>query len=141
TRRKDLAHRADGIGCDARQRGPTGTSAFGRRRGGACMRRLRLFVVVAIVAWGCATNPATGRRQLILMSESEEIALGRQSDAEIRQQMGVYDDPELQAYVASVGRRLLAQAHRPALPWTFTVVDQPAVNAFALPGGFIYITR
>ena len=104
------------------------------------MKPLRL-LVVALVAFGCATNPATGRRQLMLMSEQEEIQIGRQSDAEIRQQMGLYNDPELQAYVREVGARLVTAAHRPALPWTFAVVDEPAVNAFAVPGGFIYLTR
>jgi predicted Zn-dependent protease len=98
-------------------------------------------VVAALVGWGCATNPATGRRQLILMSEQEEIQIGRQADAEIRKQMGLYDNPALQEYVRSLGARLVTAAHRPGLPWTFAVVDEAAVNAFALPGGFIYVTR
>ena len=105
------------------------------------MKALRLLVVVAAVAWGCATNPATGQRQIILMSEQQEVQLGRESDAQIRQEMGVYKDEALQRYVAGIGARLVPQAHRPDLPWTFTVVDEAAVNAFALPGGFIYITR
>jgi predicted Zn-dependent protease len=89
----------------------------------------------------CATNPATGDRQLSLMSEAQEIEIGKQYDAEIRREMGVYNDPELQRYVDEIGQRLARDSHRPNLPWTFTVVDQPAVNAFALPGGFIYLTR
>jgi predicted Zn-dependent protease len=99
--------------------------------------------VVALVAWvcACATNPATGRRQLILMSEQEEIAIGKQTHAEIQKQMGVYNDQALQQYVSQIGRQLAQQAYRKNLPWTFTVVDEAAVNAFALPGGFIYITR
>jgi predicted Zn-dependent protease len=101
---------------------------------------IRLLVVV-LVAWGCATNPATGRRQLMLMSEQEEIQIGKQSDAEIREQMGLYDNPDLQAYVRAVGQKLVASSHRPNLPWSFAVVDEPAVNAFAVPGGFIYLTR
>jgi predicted Zn-dependent protease len=104
------------------------------------MKVLRL-VILGLVAWGCATNPATGKRQIILMSEAEEIQLGRQSDADVRQQMGVYDDQNLQRYVSGIGAKLTKAAHRPSLPWTFTVVDEPAVNAFALPGGFVYITR
>lgn len=103
-------------------------------------RCLRVLVLV-VVAAGCATNPATGRRQFVLMSEADEIALGRQSDAEVRQQMGVYHDDRLQQYVDRIGQRLARASHRPNLPWTFTVVDESAVNAFALPGGFIYITR
>jgi predicted Zn-dependent protease len=107
------------------------------------MKRLMLVVGLAcgLAAVSCATNPATGRRQLILMSEQEEIALGKQSDADIRRQMGVYEDRELQQYVDRIGARLARQSYRPDLPWTFTVVDEPAVNAFALPGGFIYVTR
>jgi predicted Zn-dependent protease len=107
--------------------------------------RLHRSVVVAaaaaLVTIACATNPATGRRQLILMSEDQEIQLGRDSDQQIRQEMGVYDDPALQQYVDRIGQRLARQSHRPNLPWTFTVVNEPAVNAFALPGGFIYLTR
>ena len=55
--------------------------------------------------------------------------------------MGVYNDPELQKYVSDIGLRLAKLSERPNLPWQFTVVDQPAINAFALPGGFIYVTR
>jgi predicted Zn-dependent protease len=104
------------------------------------MRRVRAAIVV-LLASGCATNPATGQRQLILMSEAQEIQAGREADAEIRQQMGVYKDPALQQYVSGIGQRLAHAAHRPNLPWTFTVVDESAVNAFALPGGFVYVTR
>ena len=100
---------------------------------------LKLLLVVSLA--GCATNPATGRRQLMLMSEAEEIQIGQQSHAEITQTMGLYDDPELQAYVRGIGEKLAAASHRPDLPWNFAVVDEPAVNAFAVPGGFIYLTR
>lgn len=105
------------------------------------MKALGRLLIVAALACGCATNPATGRRQLMLMSDDEEIQIGRKSDIEVRQQMGLYDDPDLQAYVREVGAKLAAASHRPNLPWSFAVVDQPAVNAFALPGGFIYLTR
>ena len=75
------------------------------------------------------------------MSEAQEIELGRQSDAEIRKSMGVYQDAELQRYVQEIGLRLAKASERPNLPWTFAVVDSPAINAFAVPGGFIYLTR
>jgi predicted Zn-dependent protease len=100
-----------------------------------------LIGALAIGLAACATNPATGQRQLILMSEQQEIQLGRESDQEVRKQMGVYNNAELGRYVSDVGQRLARASHRPNLPWTFTVVDSPAVNAFALPGGYIYITR
>jgi predicted Zn-dependent protease len=89
----------------------------------------------------CATNPATGKREITLMSEAQEVALGKESDAQVRQEMGLYDDPDLQRYVSGIGLRLAKLSERPNLPWQFAVVDQPAVNAFALPGGFIYVTR
>lgn len=105
------------------------------------MAKRLVSVIALLVGIACATNPATGRRQLILMSEAEEVQVGRQSDAEIRKQMGVYGDQNLQRYVAGIGAKLAAASHRPKLPWSFAVVDEPAVNAFALPGGFIYVTR
>src|SRR5437763_15519383 len=62
-------------------------------------------------------------------------------DADVRREMGVYADRERQDYVSNIGVRLAQQSERPSLPWHFTVVDVPAINAFALPGGYIYITR
>ncbi|MBD93758.1 MAG: peptidase M48, partial [Acidobacteria bacterium] len=53
--------------------------------------------------------------------------------------MGLYDDDELQQYVSEIGLRMAARSHRPDLPWSFAVVDSPAVNAFAIPGGYIYL--
>jgi len=93
------------------------------------------------IATACATNPATGKKEVSLMSEQQEIATGQQLDGEVIKQMGVYNDPELQRYVNDIGMRIAKISPRPNLPWKFTVVNQPAVNAFALPGGFIYVTR
>jgi predicted Zn-dependent protease len=100
-----------------------------------------LLAIVLCLLPACATNPATGQRQFNLMSEAQELQLGQESDAQVRKEMGVYEDPELQRYVESVGLRMAQSSQRPQLPWHFTVVDSPAVNAFALPGGYIYITR
>lgn len=93
------------------------------------------------VAVGCAPNPATGRRELSLVSESQEIAMGQQAAAEVRQSMGLVPDSALQQYVRAIGLRLAKASERPNLPWSFDVVDDPAVNAFALPGGSIFVTR
>ncbi|MBP9823913.1 MAG: M48 family metalloprotease [Thermoanaerobaculia bacterium] len=98
-------------------------------------------LVLAIAISGCASNPATGKSQLNFYSEAREIEMGREADREISAQMRVVDDPVLQAYVSEVGLRLAAKSERPHLPWAFKVMDDPAVNAFALPGGFIYVTR
>jgi predicted Zn-dependent protease len=100
-----------------------------------------LAALVLVAGWGCATNPVTGKKQISMMSEAEELAIGQQQDAEIRREMGEYDDRELQSYVSEIGQRLAAKSHRPNLHWTFTIVDSPAINAFALPGGYVYITR
>jgi predicted Zn-dependent protease len=105
------------------------------------LRRLAAAVAFAAVAAGCATNPVTGRQQLALVSEQQEIELGRQTDQQVVQQLGLYPDEELQRYVNTVGQRLARDSERPELPWTFRVVDDASVNAFALPGGFIYLTR
>ena len=98
-------------------------------------------VAAATLVVSCATNPATGKKEFNLMSEAQEVALGKESDGQVRQEMGVVNDPALQQYVAGIARRLAAGTERPSLPWTFAVVDASAVNAFALPGGYVYLTR
>ena len=97
--------------------------------------------LILINVSGCAVNPATGGQDLVLMSEESEIALGRKTNKEILQQYNVYDNPELQAYVSRVGEELAKNSHRNNLIYRFTVLDSKDVNAFALPGGYIYITR
>lgn len=108
------------------------------------MRTLRPVPAVALLALSvisCPVNPATGQRQLILISERQEIELGREGAKQVEAVIGLYDDPDLQAYVDQIGQDLAAKSERPDLPWSFKVVDDPVVNAFALPGGFIYVTR
>jgi predicted Zn-dependent protease len=106
-------------------------------------RSLAIFTASALLlgALGCSVNPATGQRQFSLIGEQQEIALGRQEAEKAVAAYGRYADDELQAYVAALGNELAAVSERPDLPWTFTVVDDPVVNAFALPGGYIFITR
>jgi predicted Zn-dependent protease len=106
------------------------------------LARIALAAAAAMLLMaGCSMNPATGQRQLALIGEQQEIALGQQSAESALAQFGRYDDAELQEYVAGVGQRLAAASERPNLPWSFTVVDDPVVNAFALPGGPIFVTR
>jgi predicted Zn-dependent protease len=97
--------------------------------------------ICACVALSCATNPVTGKKQLALISESQEIAMGREADKEIASSYGLYPDAALQQYVQDIGASIASRTERPNLPWTFRVVDDAAVNAFALPGGFVYVTR
>jgi predicted Zn-dependent protease len=94
-----------------------------------------------LIPAACATNPVTGERQLALISESQEIELGRQAAQEAEQSIGLVDDAALQEYVHGIGTALARTSERPGLPWTFRVVDDPTPNAFALPGGFIFVTR
>lgn len=104
--------------------------------------RIVLTVAAAVLMAGsCATNPVTGKRELAFISESQEIAMGRDADKEVAASYGLYPDERLQQYIQELGARIAATTERPALPWTFRVVDDASVNAFALPGGFIYVTR
>jgi predicted Zn-dependent protease len=90
---------------------------------------------------GCAMNPVTGQSELMLLSEQDELQLGRQTEQSVIKEYGVYDNPVLQSYVQGVARPLAGVSHRPALPWQFKVMDSPVVNAFAAPGGYVFITR
>src|SRR5438093_2557951 len=105
------------------------------------MRPCPPLLLVAGAALACATNPATGARQIMLVSESQEIAMGRDYDKQVAASIGLYADTALQRWIQQFGTRLAATSERPKLPWTFRVVDDPVVNAFALPGGYIYVTR
>ena len=96
---------------------------------------------LVLVMAGCATNPVTGRSELSLVSESQEIGMGQEGAKEVAASIGLYDDAQAQSYVSGIGKRLAALSERPTLPWSFQVVDDPAVNAFALPGGPIFVTR
>ncbi len=107
-------------------------------------RRLRFVPVVALATvtlTSCPVNPATGERQLILLSENQEIQMGLEYAKQVDASLGLYDNASLQSYVSEMGLKLAAQSERPNLPWSFKVVDDPVVNAFALPGGPIYMTR
>lgn len=96
---------------------------------------------IGICALSCGVNLATGERHLNLVGESQEIAMGQQADSQIVASIGLYQNAAIQRYVQQLGANLAKTSERPGLPWTFRVVDDPAVNAFALPGGFIYVTR
>ncbi len=109
------------------------------------MQRTRIvrlaLLLPMLVLLACAVNPVTGKRELILMSESQEVALGQQADPQIVSMYGLYNDPELAAYVDGIGQKLAAVSHKPDLKFTFRILDSPVINAFALPGGFVYVTR
>jgi predicted Zn-dependent protease len=97
--------------------------------------------IAALSLVACAQNPVTGQQDFVMMSEAQEIDMGRQADVDVRKQYKVYPDPALQAYVDRVGQKLATHSHRNNLRYSFTVLDSPEINAFALPGGYVYITR
>jgi predicted Zn-dependent protease len=99
------------------------------------------FLVILSCLTSCATNPVTGRQELMLLSESSEIRLGRQTDEEIANTYGFYDAPTLNAYIDRLGQQVAQDSHRSHLSFQFKVLDTPVINAFAVPGGFIYLTR
>jgi len=109
-----------------------------RSRRSAVVHLLPLLLLAA-----CAVNPATGERQLIFTGLDSDVAMGREADPQVAASYGLVDDEALQRYVSDIGLRIAAQTEPPYpdLPWSFKVVDDPVVNAFALPGGFIYVTR
>lgn len=89
----------------------------------------------------CATNPVTGRRELSLVSESQEVQMGREASQNDLKRVGEVPSPEALATVRRIGQAMAAKSERPNLPWEFHVLDDAAVNAFAYPGGFIFVTR
>ncbi len=104
---------------------------------------IRALTLCLFCSWlaGCAVNPATGRTDFVMMSERQELDLGARYNQEILKQYPRYEDAKLQAYIQRVGERVARSSHRNQLNYVFTLVDSPDVNAFALPGGYIYIHR
>jgi len=100
-----------------------------------------IIFMVVLAAIACAVNPVSGKKELMLFSEKQEIAMGQETDQAIRQQYGIYDDKALNEYVDRIGQSMVPNSHRPNLKHHFAVLDTPVVNAFAAPGGFIYVTR
>ena len=107
------------------------------------VRMVTGFMLVAILFWtvSCATNPVSGGPELMLLSEQDEIKLGSETDREVRSQYGVYEDADLEAYLNDMCRRLGKLSHRPTLEYRLEILDASVVNAFAVPGGYVYFTR
>jgi len=89
----------------------------------------------------CAVNPVTGKKQVVLMSEAQEIAMGKEADPQIIQQFGLYDNKALQDFINVKGKEMAAISHRPNLDYQFRILDSDVLNAFAVPGGYVYFTR
>jgi predicted Zn-dependent protease len=103
--------------------------------------RTALIAILLPLSCACAVNPITGRRQVVLSTASQETAVGQNEAQRVADEMGLVDDAQLAAYVATLGRHLVRQFSSTDFAYTFRVVDLPEPNAFALPGGFIYVSR
>jgi len=112
--------------------------------GGNLLLRVGMMILLVGISGlaGCATNPVTGQQELSLMSRSEEVRVGRRQYPVLTQMYdGPLRDPRLQDYVDTLGRRLAGVSHAPGLPYEFNVVNSSVPNAYALPGGFVSVTR
>src|SRR3989337_3253439 len=103
--------------------------------------RISYLLGMCVILHSCAKNPVTGKRDFMLLSESQEIAMGQQSDPDIVKFFGLYDDKNLQKFIEEKGQQMAAISHRTNLQYEFKIVDSPVVNAFAVPGGYVYFTR
>lgn len=100
-----------------------------------------LLLIQCLFSASCSINPATGTPDLVFMSEKEEIRIGKEMHEKILKETPIYQDEKLQAYIQEIGQKVAANSHRPELTYSFTIIDSPDINAFALPGGYIYINR
>lgn len=105
------------------------------------MKYIFLITLLATLSLSCAVNPVTGKKDLILLSEEAEIQMGRESDPVITRSFGLYEDEVIQDRITKLGRRMASISHRPQLKYEFKILDSPVVNAFAVPGGYVYFTR
>lgn len=103
--------------------------------------RLSLLLTILVLIPSCAINPVTGKKQLMFMSEGQEVALGAQYHPTVISTFGVYDSPQLLAFITEKGTQIGKISHRPNLDFHFKILDSPVVNAFAVPGGYVYFTR
>lgn len=108
------------------------------------MKRANMAGILLLIYFmfnSCAKNPVTGKTDFMLMSKEQEVAMGQQSDPEVVAYFGLYEDPTLQKFINEKGQQMAAVSHRPDLKYQFKIVDSPVVNAFAIPGGYVYFTR
>ena len=100
-----------------------------------------IFLLLVILVISCAVNPVTGKKQLMFMSQSQEIEMGRQYDPQVVSTFGEYQNASLLAFVQEKGAEMGKISHRPKLEYHFRILDTPVINAFAVPGGYVYLTR
>ncbi len=107
-----------------------------------CMRvAAGLVLSASVVVAGCARNPVSGIPEVMMVSVEQEKKIGAEEAKNVEQQMGLLDDPAMTDYLDRMGQRLAKESPRQDVAYQFRVADQSDPNAFALPGGYIYVTR
>src|SRR6185369_398578 len=140
----DARRRSHALASPSRRVSALPLSHVAPRRSTMTTRLAAPLLLAASLLASCGTqvvNPVTGQTERTAMDEASEMTEGAKAHKDVLKEYGAVDDAKLQAYVNELGQRLAAQSHRPSLPWTFTVLDSPEINAFALPGGYVYVTR
>ena len=102
--------------------------------------RIIFVSLIFLFLTACSSNPVTGKKNFSLISEQQELQMGAEAHRSVLKQMKKYNNPKLQSYVNGIGQALARQSHRKNIRFTFTIIEDPSVNAFALPGGYVYIT-
>ncbi|HEX8334324.1 MAG TPA: M48 family metalloprotease, partial [Segetibacter sp.] len=108
------------------------------------MKRFSLIAYLlsaSVLINSCSRNPVTGKRQVVFMSEAQELAMGKEADPQIIASFGLYEDSLIQRFIREKGNQMAAISHRPNIEYNFRVVDSEVINAFAVPGGYVYFTR
>lgn len=103
--------------------------------------RTAALAITTCMVGACAVNPVSGKSELSLISQADEIQMGKDASAGDLKRVGETNKPEAQALVRQIGAKISSKSERPGLPWEFHLLDDAAVNAFAYPGGFIFVTR
>jgi predicted Zn-dependent protease len=103
--------------------------------------RSMFLVFIAIAMSTCATNPVTGKKDFVLITEAQEIQMGKEFDPQIVAMYGLYQEEQIQKFINEKGNKMARISHRPNLEYDFKVMDSPVINAFAVPGGYVYFTR
>ncbi len=98
-------------------------------------------ILAGLIYQACAVNPVTGKKEIMLVSEAQELAMGQEADPGIIANFGLYQDEQIQSFINEKGKEMGAISHLPNLDYQFRVLDSPVVNAFAVPGGYVYFTR
>jgi predicted Zn-dependent protease len=98
-------------------------------------------LLASLVVGSCAKNPVTGKKELVVMSEAQEIQMGAEADPQIISQFGLYENKEMQQYIDRIGQQMVQVSHRKNIRYQFKVIDADFINAFAVPGGYVYFTR